>query len=552
MRAYGAVVLAAAALVLAACQDLETTNPNDPDTESVQSSPADLETLIATSFLTFFDRTQENSAALTASVISGSFGGGFGCFGVLERSSEPRVPITTIQGAGNQTHFFPWRDWYGAIAAANTGLRAISEGDVTITEGGQNVTPRAVAFAKFVQGISHGYVALSFDRGYVFSESIASDTLGFTAGNPQVQGLIRPYTEVADTALAQLNEALNLIQTHNISLPSQTPERWISGYSLSPEGFQQVIHTYMARIVAYLPRSRAEKQAADWEQVLFHLDRSLNADFAPEGSPDIVEHNFQRLAARQRATVPNDHVRPNYETLGVADQSGGFQEWWATPWRDRTPWTMVVEDLRIIDPDRTPIVPQAQEGEGLYLGHHVANVWAAERGTAHRSYYYWHRWGRGNSWQQGPLVIITEAEHDLLRAEAHMWLGQPELAIPLINKTRVGNGGLDPVTLDGAPMNANGYCTPRKWDGGCGSLWDALRWEKAVETMGSEGYLAWWDRRGWQELVEGTEVHWPMPLADQELLAIPVYSMGGGQGDSAPAPDPERCPPAVSSLQGCP
>ena len=31
-------------------------------------------------------------------------------------------------------------------------------------------------FAKFVQGLAHSYVALSFDRGYVFSENVASDT----------------------------------------------------------------------------------------------------------------------------------------------------------------------------------------------------------------------------------------------------------------------------------------------------------------------------------------------------------------------------------------
>jgi hypothetical protein len=551
MRLMRALVLGAAALVLVACQDMDVTNPNNPDTESVQASPGDLETLIATSWVGFQNRVWQNNTSLTAAVISGQFGGGFGCFGTLERSSEPRVPITTVPGAGNQAHFFPWRDWYGAVAQVNAGLRAIEEGDVVIRQDGNDVTARAQAFAKFVQGLAHGYVALSFDRGYVFSESIASDTLGFTAQNPQVQELIRPYPEVADTALAQLSAAIDIIRAHNVSIPSQTPERWISGYSLSPAEFEQLIHAYKARILAYLPRNRAEKEAVDWNRVLSHLDQGWQGDFAPEGSPGVVQHNFQRLTARQRATVPNDHIRPNYETIGVADQSGGFQEWWATPWSDRTPWTMEVEDLRIIDPDRTPIVSQADDGEGLYLGHHIANVWAAERGTAHRSYYYIHRFGRGNSWENGPLLTMAEAELDLIRAEAYMWLGQPEAAIPLINKTRVANGGLAPVTLEGAPMGDDGYCTPRKWNGECGSLWDALRWEKAIETMQTEGYISWWDRRGWQELVEGTEVHWPMPLQDQELLAIPVYTMGGGQGDSAPPPDPERCPPAVAHLPGC-
>lgn len=538
-------------LVLGACQDLDVTNPNNPDLNSVQNSPADLETLIATSFVTFYDRAQENNAALTAAAISGSFSGGFGCFGVLERSAEPRVPITTVVGAGNQAHAFPWADWYSAIAQVNTGLRALNgDEEVVIREGGADVTERARAFAKFVQGVAHSYVALSFDRGYVFSEGVASDTLTFSGGGEQVQGLLRPYTEVADTAMAQLNEALRIVDQEDVSLPVQTPERWISGVELSPDGFQQLIRLYQARLMAYLPRSREEKAAVDWQEVLNLLDQARTTTFAPVGSPDVVEHNFQRLIARQRSTVPSDHIRPSYYTLGVADQSGGFQNWFSTPWPDRTPFVMTVDDRRIIDPDRTPLVSQAQ-AEGSYLGQHIANVWAAERGTGRRTYYYFHRWGRGNSWQTTPLVTITEAEIDLLRAEAYLWLGQPELALPLINKTRVANGGLEPATLAGAPMNAQGNCTPRKFNGDCGSLWDVFRYEKSIETMGSEGYISWWDRRGWQGLIEGTEVHWPMPLEDQELLAIPVYSAGGGQPGSAPPLNPEQCPPAIASLAGC-
>lgn len=550
MRALRSFTLGFVVLALAACVDMDVTNPNNPDLESVQRSPRDLETLIATSFLTFYNRAQENNAALTAATISGSFSGGFGCFGVLERSAEPRVPITTVQGAGNQAHFFPWRDWYTAVAQVNTGLRAIEAGNVVIREGGVDVTPRARAFAKFVQGISHAYVALNFDRGYVFSESVASDTLRFTGNDRMVQGLLRPYTEVADTAIAQLTEALRLIQQHNVSLPNQTPERWISGNSLTPQQFQELIHLYIARTIAYLPRSWEEKQAVDWQRVLNHLDQGRKTTFAPVGSPDIIAHNFQRLIARQRATVPSDHVRPSYYTIGYADQSGGFQNWMATPWPNRNPWVMQVEDLRIVDPNRQRVVPQAQ-AEGLYLGQHIATVWAAERGTGRRSFYYFHRWGRGNTWETTPLVTISEAEIDLLRAEAYLWLGQPQLAIPLINKTRVAKGGLLPVTLDGAPQGPNGRCTPRKVTGECGSLWDALRYEKGIETMGTEGYISWWDRRGWQNLVEGTEVHWPMPLADQELLTIPVYSAGGGQPGSAPAPNLNRCPPAIASLRGC-
>lgn len=540
------------ALTVLGCQDLDTDNPNNPDTRSVQESPDDLESLIATSYLPIWNRVNMTNGGISTAALAGEFGGGFFCFGTLERGSEPRVPITTQPGSGFEGHFFVWRDWYRSIAAVNVGIRAIDDLDLVIRSGDEDVTPRTRAFAKFVQGVGLGWVALTFDQGWPLTEEIQLDTLTFTPANPEVQEFLRPYDQVMETAQASLDEATTIIDANNVMIPAESPERWLLGNSLSANEFRQLIYTYKAFFTASLPRSREEREAVDWNQVLSFLDQSLQRDFAVEGEPGVVVSNFQRIAARQRTNTPSDHIRPNYETLGVADQSGGFQEWWATPWSDRTPWAMDVDDHRIDDPNRTPIVSEA-ESEGLYLGHHIANVWAASRGTAHRSYYYWHRAGRGNSYQQGPILTFTEAEHDLLRAEALMWLGRPEEAVPLINKTRVANGGLAPVTVDGAPMDGDGRCTPRKFDGGCGSLWDALRWEKRVETMGLDGgWRAWFDRRGWQGLVEGTELHWPMPLEDQELMAMPFYTMGGGQGDSAPPNAVEQCPPAVSHLQGCP
>ena len=549
---FKALIPALVILVVIGCQDMDVTNPNNPSTASVQQDPDDLESLVATSFLTFWTRTQWTSGAVTATSLSGTFSGGFFCFGVVERGSEPRVPITTQPGAGNESHFFPWRDWNRSVAAVQTGLNALREGDVIIGTPENDRTPRTRAFGKFVQGISQGYLALTFDQSYVLTDDIVLGDLEFNLENvDDVKDLLRPYDEVMDQALANLDAALEIIDQNNVSIPSESPERWISGVSLSPEEFKQLIYTYKARFLAYLPRTRDERAAVEWQQVLDYLDRSYQRDFAPIGQPGIVQSLYKHRLARQRSDVPSDHVRPNYETIGVTDQSGQFQEWWATPWSDRTPFVMEPDDRRIVAENWQEL--DYWEGRGKYIGHHVANVWAASRGTAHRSYYYWHRTGRGNDWQSGPILSITEAEHDLLRAEALLWLGRPAEAIPYINKTRVANGELEPVTLDGAPVNADGNCTPRKYNGECGSLWDAMRWEKRIETMGTEGgFVAWFDRRGWQGLVEGTELHWPVPLEDQDLLSIQRYTMGGGLGDSAPPQDVERCPPAIGGLRGCP
>jgi len=143
---------------------------------------------------------------------------------------------------------------------------------------------------------------------------------------------------------------------------------------------------------------------------------------------------------------------------------------------------------------------------------------------------------------------MSVAEMDLLKAEGLIRLGRAAEAIPLINKTRVEKGGLPPVTLEGVPGPS---CTPRKLDGSCGSLWDALRYEKRIEGLGVHAGVAHWDARGWQAMTVDTPLHYPMPGNELELMGIPEYTTGGGLKDSAPPPNPERCPPGVS-LPRCP
>ena len=134
---------------------------------------------------------------------------------------------------------------------------------------------------------------------------------------------------------------------------------------------------------------------------------------------------------------------------------------------------------------------------------------------------------------------------NLLKAEALIRLDRASEAVPLINLTRVANGQLPPVTVDGPPDEAG--CVPRKLSGACGSLWDALRYEKRIEGLGIDGVTAYLDARGWQTLPENTVIHLPIPGRELGVLQRPIYSYGGpgGQG-SAPAPDPERCPVALA------
>lgn len=547
------------ALGATACQDLDINNPNNPQREAVVESAEDVVSLIATGFRRWVSLTQSNTPSSALSNSSDEFSSGFTDQGTHYAGVEPRQAIDNGPTSPNSPNRSPIGTLYSIIAGVNVALQAIEDQGLVIREGGVDQTARTNAFSKFVQGVSHSYVALLYDQAWVYSETVNTDTIVFAPGSTQVQDLLRPYTEVRDTAVAQLERALQISRTNSFSLPS-TQGLWIPGLEMDSERFGRVISSYIARTLAYSARSPEERAAVDWERVIEHIDAGIVEDFAPIASPDVLESNFKQRIARQRTTTPGDYMRMDYMLVGHADQSGQASTWANQPWSDRQPFIMEdVRDRRIMSSPDAPCTADSTEShavEGSYMGCHVATIYALSRGTGQRGYYYYHRLGRLTSWESGPIPIMTVGEMQLLKAEGLLRLGRFDEAIEIINRTRVNNGGLPPVTRDGVPM-VDGNCTPRKLNGvngqpgECGSLWDAYRYEKRMEGAGVDAGIAYWDGRGWGTLVENTPIHFPFPGNQLEILGIPEYTTGGGQQGSAPPPDYDRCPAGMAGLSGC-
>jgi hypothetical protein len=568
MRTIRTLLLGALAVGLAGCQDMDVTNPNDPNRESVLNSPSDVQALISSTFRTFFNRAEGSNVTIPMSTMADEFSTAFFDFGGLELSQEPRA--TFNPRSPNSGHAGVWQDYYRIIAGINTAFRAIDAGNLTIREAGADVTMRARAFGKFMQGLAHGQVALTFDRGYVSSEILDFETLTFD----EARELIRPYAEVRDTAIAQLKEALRLAQTNTFTLPATTAE-WIPGVSLTNVQFARLINTYIARFMAYTPRTPAERAAVNWAEVITHIDAGITSDFAPVGTTGVMESLYKHRAARLRTTTPSDFMRIDYMVIGPADRSEGFRNWLNTPAANRQPFRMDVMDRRIdgiatwnrtanawsspppATCSNTPSPSSAARPPascGLYGGFHdEVAFFNPGRGTYLRSFYHYHRWGKGTSFDTGPIPIVTVTEMDLLKAEALIRLNRAAEAVTLINKTRVANGQLLPVTIAGVPGVAPD-CVPRKFTtGACGNLWDALKYEKRIETLGLTGGLPYYDGRGWGQLLEGTMIHFPMPVVDIELLlgAGEVYTFGGvGMPGGAPTRNLDACPTGVT-VPGC-
>lgn len=521
MRRY-LLPLAVTAL-LAGCQELEVVNPNEPDRERVLSRPDDVESLIASSFRLWYTTPQNEYPNIPFAAMADNITGGFFDYGVYDVSLEPRVAWNNSSlNTRDGTNRLPWYNTYRALSTVNDGLFALDNG-VDLDGGTAGTrTLRARAFAKFVQGLSHGYIGLIFDKAYVVTEHTDLETFDQTA--------FEPYEVLRDTAIGELDEAIRLAGQGTFTIPADL--MWVNGVEISNQRLAQLANTYAARFMVYSARTPAERAAVDWNEVLRRIDAGITTDFNPHGALEVLEGNFRRLLARVR-TNPGDHIRPDMMALGPADTSGGFQTWYATPSANRMPWQMRTPDRRIQG-------AASATAAGKYVAYSRLSIWAAARGTYRFSWYYYLRSGAGDSWYVGPQLTLLRSEMDLLKAEALIRLGRAAEAVPLINNTRVANGQLPPVTVDGPPDN--GACVPRKFNGACGSLWDALRHEKTLELMGVEGGVSWWDGRGWGALQEGTPIHMPIPGRELDNLGLANYTFGGNAGGGAPPPDPERCP----------
>jgi hypothetical protein len=450
---------------------------------------------------------------------------GFADFGQLELSAEPRSAWNnSAVNARNQVSEGPWYGFYAAISQVNDALIAIDSGLVI---GDASRTARAKAVGKFVQGISHGYLGLYFDSAYVADEKLALDTLK----TPR----FTPYPAVITAAITQLDSAIAVSTANTFTLPVDS---WL---------FTTTTSAQLARLSNSFARAPARLLAA-------HPRRARRREL-DRGDPPRRRGRDDRLRSHRPARRP----------VGRLEAPGGAPAHRRTPERLRAPELLAHRAGRFHQrlhqlgqhpagepaavPDAHPRSPhQGATGPtspGRYMGYNLNNIFAVARGTWRYSHYYFHRFGTGETWQSGPLTALTVTEMDLLKAEALIRLGRAGEAVPLINKSRVANGQLPPVTVEGPPNEPG--CVPRKLNGQCGSLWDALRYEKGIEMLGVSGVISFFDARGWQTLPENSLQQLPVPGRELGTLRLPLYTYGGPGGKSiTPAPDPERCPVALA------
>ncbi len=271
--------------------------------------------------------------------------------------------------------------------------------------------------------------------------------------------------------------------------------------------------------------------------------------------------------------------------VGMGDVTGAYASWVATPigtrgagvffmqtpdqrWPQGADRTAQRADFQLAGNANDPGCSGAsQVCRRFFRNRDVADQVSGNWGASqydHVRYYSWKTSGSGTG-QNGPFPFFLKAENDLLQAEAEFRLGNYAAVLPLVNRTRTacgpgstpsgctprptGNGltgepggGLPALTaadnttaIPGGDTN----CVPKRavnaldTGGGtitCGTLWDALKWEKWMET--AYGHFAAWffDNRRWGVLAERAPVDWAPPYEDLQTrfrVGLQIYSTGG-------------------------
>jgi hypothetical protein len=570
------------AMVGVSCYDLDITAVQPTTTftrEQVLAKPELIELVVAGVFINFWGGATYPQPWLqlslygeeitTSANTSPNFNRGTDAPIILwDFAQEPRLAFdNSITG----TSFFardPWSNFYEANAAATDMPRLIKERNLKIIDPAtkQDNTFRVLTFGKWIQGLSHAHLAMLFDQAAIVNETV---DLSKVSTLPLVS-----HTVVRDSAIKWLEESITMAKSQSFSFPLKA-DLWVYNTPVSNDELAAIANSYIARTIVYSARTPAERAAIDWAKVKTHIQAGVTGPFGPRGLPNpIIAMDYrammsappQNTAAICTAGGTNfcgSHAgvaRVDLRLLGPADTSGAYQTWLqkvsAARFDTVMPFIVRTPDKRIQPQNGTvPLVkPMFFKFTDVVP---PATIQLPERGP----YYYSNYWTSSralNNNQQLPLdgggrarrnindlgaiqdAMLLPVEMDLLLAEAEYNLGNLAAAATLINKSRVANGELPPVTAAGVPASTpTAGCVPRRWDGACGTLFDALMYEKRIETYGTA--ISYFDLRGWGCLLEGTPLELPPPGRQLELLGVPQYTFGG-VGMPGGAPKPTNCP----------
>jgi starch-binding outer membrane protein, SusD/RagB family len=511
------------ALVSACNPDLDVTNPNAPDVERAISTPSDVRQLIGSSYNNVYLGMQgcyggecEPDPGIATGVMADVFTMAFGNFGARFNGQEPRLAYNNSSSAGDgHVSSDPYDAMYGALGAANDGLKAINRGvPVKANNSAPDETQQFQTFAWLVQGIALGFESQVWDKGFVVTEDTEEGT-----------ATLVDYKAVRDAALASLDKAIAGAAGKSWTIPDEfTP-----GMTLTAANVGKMANTMAARVLAYNARNATENAATNWAKVLQYANAGISTGSNPFDLQMQGDGGNSWFDLTKGYAELESWVRVDQRIIQEADPTQPLVYESATP-----PARAEPADLRFArgTPDSNGDI--RQKGADFWFINNIP--FAIARGA-----YFFSQWSHAryvdHSYEvDAPFLTLVpyvlQAENDLLIAEALIRTnGDLNKAATLINKTRVGRGGLPPVSAATSKNELLGAIFYERdvelFDTGAGQGWfDRRRIDPTVTYNGlAIGNI--WGFRGGSNLQKGTPRHLPLPAKELETLGMPVYTYGG-------------------------
>ena len=506
-----------AVLALAGCGSLEVTNPNAPDAKRALSDPAALEAVAGGTMRTWFngyEGCEGNCVLVTqAQTFSASWNNWNMNFYSSVDADGKRLtrPWQNDPAAAGRTSIeIPWGKMYSTISGASDVLKAIRTDKVVVNNAAD--TKRAEAVAELMLGASLMYVALNYDKGYIVDETVDVTTLQYSNRK-----------QVRDAAIVKLQSAATIARAN----PFATVAAWTGGRSYTNTQISQIANTMSAIALAYYPRSAAENTAVNWAQVLTYTNAGISSgtafDFVYVGD-GCVSFCHEILTWFDAFDTGRVHTR----VANLLD-----------PVTQATPWPLTGNPV--------PNSPDKRLGDGSFGDASISAGFGTNPKTARAGTDFVYsrdvifRPSRGSYHQSnighirydltglqdpsgiysgfGPAPVISATQNDLLKAEASIRGGDLATAVTLINRTRVGRGGLAPAAVA---------------DGAAG-LTTKLGYENEIELLGLGAATYYWRRRT-DALLAGTPREMPVPAKELGVKKEALYSWGGAGALNSPTP----------------
>jgi hypothetical protein len=511
------------AVLVAGCNSLDVTNPNAPDAKRALADPTALEAVAAGTLRTWFNTFDGMEGGGPLVTMAQTFSASWNNFNMNFYSSidadgtrNTRAYQNDLASAGRTTVVAYWQGYYSVLSSAVDVLTAIRKNNLVIGNAAQ--TKRAETIAVLMRGAALSGIALNYDKGYVIDENTDLGSLAY-----------KTRKEVRDAAVAALNEAATLAAANTFT----TPTGWTNGVSYSNTQIAAIAKTMAAMTLAYYPRTAAENDAVDWNTVATYTSQGIsgggnNFDFVFTGDGcsswcheillwfdgfdgGRVSTRVANLMdpATQKTPYPDGgNPRPNSPDKRMGDGSfgpndPGFIDGFGTiPKTSRAGTDFVWSKYEIFRPAR-----------GMYHQSNIGHIRYDLSGQQSPNGIY------GG---YGPAPVISATENDLIWAEAELRRtgGSLATAATLINKTRVGRGGLSAATAGE----------------GQASLLTKLQYEQDVELLGL-GPVGYYNRRRVANgLLVGTPREMPVPAKELGVKGETFYTFGGSGAANSPTP----------------